>query len=70
MSETADSTSSADEPLTPHADPEAGGRRSQADPDAGDTPSDTIADSGIEGGVDEPNEGTDEDPEDDEMTAN
>jgi hypothetical protein len=69
MSETVDAMSNADEAISPHVDGEARRRRSQADAGTGETPSDTIADSGVEGGVDAPNEGTDND-QDSAVSAN
>jgi hypothetical protein len=57
---------SSDQPFRVDVDPKTGVRRVTADADADDVPADTTADSGVQGGVDEPNEGVDGAPTDDD----
>jgi hypothetical protein len=70
VSETVDPVSGADEMSSRPIHSRTGPQRSGAVAGTDKAPSDTITDSGVEGGVDAPNEGTDEDPDDEEVSAN
>lgn len=63
MSETFDSESSPDELASLDIEPETRLRQLLARARTDETPADTTSDSGVEGGVDAPNESTEDDPQ-------